>query len=106
MSSRTATWLDEYAERPDVADSVLARLGRELEGSVLRLAAAGRRRDRNLLPRVRALQDALRSLGDDAFRGAVRDYRAELENELTETDLAELDRAFPPRSRKRSLEMI
>ena len=78
MSSRTATWLDEYAERPDVAESVLARLGRELEGSVLRLAAAGRRRDRNLLPRVRALQDALRSLGDDAFRGAVRDYRAEL----------------------------
>ncbi len=38
--------------------------------------------------------------------GHVRDNRAALDIELTETDLAELDRAFPPPSRKRPLEMI
>ena len=36
----------------------------------------------------------------------VRDNRAALDIELTEADLAELDRAFPPPSRKRPLEMI
>ena len=36
----------------------------------------------------------------------VRENRAALEVKLTAEDLKELDRAFPPPTRKRSLEML
>jgi len=41
-----------------------------------------------------------------ASEAHVRDNRASVDIVLTPTDLAELDAAFPPPTRKRSLEML
>jgi len=62
--------------------------------------------DRNLIKLIEDWQTDMMVIPKAATLEHVRENRAALDVRLTDQDLAELDRAFPPQKRPRPLELL